>query len=98
MEQMTLPGIDILEWQYDEDNGNVMCRCPECGGRLIIHYYTYENPYHFCPYCGVRLQENERGLVAKRSEVYGNTKDEEKRIRKDIKEWREDWRRKYERL
>lgn len=98
MEQMALPGINLLEWKYDEDNATVMCRCPECGGRLMIGPYTYENPYHFCPYCGKELQENERGLVAKRSEVYGNTKDEEKRIRKDIKEWREEWRQKYERL
>lgn len=95
MEQMSLPGINLLEWQYDEDNGMVMCRCPECGGRLIIHYYTYENPYHFCPYCGVRLQENERGIVSRRSKVYGRTKEEELRSRKACREFKEEWRRKY---
>lgn len=95
MEQMALPGINLLEWQYDEDNAMVMCRCPECGGRLIIHYYTYENPYHFCPYCGVRLQENERGIVSKRSEVYGRTKEEELRSRKACREFKEERRRKY---
>lgn len=93
--QMSLPGIDLLEWQYGEDNENVMCRCPECGGQLVIGYYTYINPYRFCPYCGQRLQENVRGLISKRSEVYGNTKDEELRIRNECREWREEWRRKY---
>lgn len=95
MEQMSLPGIDLLEWQYDEHNGNVMCRCPECGGRLRIDYYTYDNPYHFCPYCGQRLQENERGIVSKRSEVYGRTKEEELRSRKACREFEDEWRRKY---
>lgn len=95
MEQMALPGINLLEWQYDEDNAMVMCRCPECGGRLMIGPYTYENPYHFCPYCGVRLQENERGIVSRRSEVYGRTKEEELRSRKACREFKEKWRRKY---
>ena len=56
------------EWLYDEDNGNVMCRCPECGGRLLIGLYQYSNPYNFCPYCGTRLEEGK--LTAKRKQVY----------------------------
>lgn len=57
------------EWQYDEDTGGVMCRCPNCGGRLGIHVYLYRNPYKYCPYCGDRL--NEGNITAKRREVYG---------------------------
>lgn len=56
-------------WQYDEDTGTVMCRCPDCGGRLIISLYQYENPYHYCPYCGTPLEEG--ALTRKRIEVYG---------------------------
>ncbi len=59
----------MSEWQYDEDNGCVMCRCPECGGRLLIGLYQYWNPYRFCPYCGTRLEEG--NITAKRKHVYG---------------------------
>ena len=44
-------------WEYDEDVGSMMCRCPKCGGRLSIGLWTYWNPYHFCPYCGISLGE-----------------------------------------
>lgn len=47
----------INEWEYDEDTGNLMCRCPECGGRMPIYLWTYVNPYHYCPYCGEKLEE-----------------------------------------
>lgn len=67
--QMMLPGIDLLEWQYDEDTGNVLCRCPDCGGRMVIGLYTYHNPYHFCPYCGIRLDEGK--IRQMRAQVYG---------------------------
>lgn len=56
-------------WQYEEDNGHVMCKCPECGGRMIIHIYTYKNPYHFCPYCGTPLEEG--GLEKAYKRIYG---------------------------
>lgn len=56
------------EWQYDEDTGNVMCRCPGCGGRLLIGLYQYSNPYHYCPYCGMKLKEGK--IRAKRLAVY----------------------------
>ena len=56
------------EWLYDKDNGNVMCRCPHCEGRLIISLYQYHNPYHFCPYCGTPLEEGK--ITAKRIQVY----------------------------
>lgn len=43
-DQMTFFDIGLIpidSWQYDEDNGNVMCRCPVCEGRLLIGVYTY---------------------------------------------------------
>lgn len=41
--------IPVKTWEYDEDTANVMCRCPECGGRLLIGLYQYINPYRFLP-------------------------------------------------
>lgn len=58
----------MSEWQYDQDTGSVLCRCPECGGRLLIGLYQYENPYSYCPYCGTKLEEGK--LRAKRKAVY----------------------------
>ena len=55
------------EWQYDEDTGTVMCRCPQCGGRLIISYYQYNNPYRYCPFCGEALSEGK--IAAKRQDI-----------------------------
>ena len=40
------------EWLYEIDNGTRMCKCPDCGGRMLLGVYTYWNPYKFCPYCG----------------------------------------------
>lgn len=67
--QTSLPGIDLLTWEYDEDCGTLLCRCPECGGRMVIGFYAYSNPYHFCPYCGQKLAEGK--LMQKRAAVYG---------------------------
>ena len=64
----------MSEWQYDEDTECVMCRCPECGGRLLIGLYQYSNPYRFCPYCGKELEEG--GITAKRKAVYGLEQEE----------------------
>ena len=68
--QMTLFDIGAIPqpWKYDEDNGCVMCRCPDCGGRLLIGLYQYHNPYRFCPYCGIKLTEGR--LREKRKQVY----------------------------
>lgn len=57
------------EWQYDEDNGSMMCRCPECGGRLLIGVYSYCNVYNYCPYCGVALLQGAIGAAGRR--IYG---------------------------
>lgn len=63
--KLTLP-----EWIYEEDTGEVMCKCPECEGRMTIDVYTYWNPYRFCPYCGTELDEAREKLKAKRKDVY----------------------------
>lgn len=70
-----MPGF--REWQYDEDNSHVMCRCPVCGGRLLIGLYTYANPYKYCPYCGEKLAEG--AITAKRKEVYRLVQEDEGR-------------------
>lgn len=54
-DQMTFFDIGLIpvdSWQYDEDNENVMCRCPICEGRLLIGVYTY------CPACGAKMEED----------------------------------------
>ena len=68
--QLTLTDLGAIpkEWEYDEDTGMVMCRCPVCEGRLTIHLYTYRNPYKYCQYCGERLAEGR--LKEKRKAVY----------------------------
>lgn len=71
MEQMTLADFGVVkkEWQYDEDTGSVLCRCPDCGKRMLIGLYQYSNPYRFCPYCGIPLTEGR--IEQKRKKVYG---------------------------
>lgn len=70
MEMNQLSIFDFFdEWEYDEDTGSVMCRCPKCGGRMIIGLYVYSNPYKFCPYCGRPLTEGK--IKEKRAAVYG---------------------------
>lgn len=60
----------LPEWIYEEDTGTVMCKCPECEGRMVIGFYSHSNPYHFCPYCGTQLDEAQDKLKRKRIEVY----------------------------
>lgn len=85
--QMTLYDIAPTEappaeaWRYDEDNGMVMCRCPKCGGRMMIGFYTYWNPYHYCPYCGEKLAEGR--FVSKAVEVYGRDRETMEQVRKE---------------
>lgn len=73
---------NFLEWKYDEDTNGVMCRCPICGGRLLIGPYLYVNPYNYCPYCGEKLEEGE--ITATRKKVYGSDDEKEKRGRDAI--------------
>lgn len=76
-----MPSAVTREWLYDEDNGCVLCRCPVCEGRMIIDIYTYWNPYHFCPYCGEKL--NEGAITSKRVTVYGKDRATEMRVRSE---------------
>ena len=48
------------EWIYELDNGTRMCKCPECGRRMMIGLYRYSNPYKFCPYCGRKNIKHEQ--------------------------------------
>lgn len=71
----------MKSWLYDEDNGAVMCRCPDCGGRMTIGFYNYWNPYRYCPYCGVKLQEG--GIVPKLIQVYGRDRERIEKVRRE---------------
>lgn len=82
-EQMTLYDIGLEKsWQYDEDTGEMMCRCPTCGGRLTIGEYIYWNPYHYCPYCGLKLREGE--FTKRYVQIYGR-KEEVERVREEYR-------------
>lgn len=82
--QMSLDdfGISTKVWEYDEDTGMVMCRCPECGGRMSLGCYTYWNSYNFCPYCGEQLAEGK--LVGKICEVYKHDRETVERVRREF--------------
>jgi hypothetical protein len=86
--QMTLDdfGISTKTWEYDEDCGSIMCRCPDCGGRMSIGIYTYWNPYKYCPYCGMELAEG--ALVSKICAVYGHSPEAVTRVRQGRGAWR----------
>ena len=57
----TAPVEDVMErrsgrWIAQFDNGCRMWACPECGGRMRGDFYNRDlNPYHYCPYCGIKL-------------------------------------------
>lgn len=38
--KLTLP-----EWIYEEDTNMVMCKCPECEGRMTIAWMPLPDPY-----------------------------------------------------
>ena len=50
------------EWQYNQYDGNPNIgnwHCSEC--KHIIYGYGLRKPnYNFCPYCGIKMQNNER--------------------------------------
>ena len=59
--------IDLLKeqepktgkWILDDDDANSW-ECSECGGLLMINDGTpHENDWHFCPYCGAKLDKQE---------------------------------------
>lgn len=60
---------NMANWLYDKDNDHMMCRCPDCGGRLLVGFYDYENPFKFCPYCGLELGQGQIEKARKR--IYG---------------------------
>ena len=59
----------IKNWKYAEDNATLMAECPECERRMVIHCYAYGNPYHYCPYCGQKLEEG--NVMSAGSRIYG---------------------------
>ena len=84
-EQMTLAdfGIDLdnKAWEYDEDTGTMMCRCPDCEGRMSMGLYAYWNSYKYCPYCGVRLHEGD--YVKRFCQIHGRDEATVMKVRKD---------------
>lgn len=56
-------------WEYEQETGHLMCKCPECRCRLFIGKYAISNPYRFCPYCGEKLDKGD--FERKRKEIYG---------------------------
>jgi rubrerythrin len=47
------------KWILDDDDANSW-ECSECGGLLMINDGTpHENDWHFCPYCGAKLDKQE---------------------------------------
>ncbi len=85
--QMTLDdfgiSLDRQTWKYDEDNGCMMCRCPSCEGRMNIHLWTYWNPYKYCPYCGIRLQEGK--FVNRYCQIYEEDKQKVMNVRNEYR-------------
>ena len=47
---------------------------------MRLDIYAYWNPYHFCPYCGIRLQEGR--FVTKKCQVYGDDPEKVIMVRK----------------
>ena len=84
-QQLTLDdfGFSTKVWQYDEDTGHMMCRCPECGGRMTITLWKYWNSYKFCPYCGIRLAEG--NFVKRYCQIYRENEDKVIRVRQEYK-------------
>lgn len=85
--QMTLADVGLelnnKAWEYDEDNGCMLCRCPECGGRMVIHLWHYWNNYKYCPYCGIRLQEG--NFVKRYCQIY--EREDEQTVRRVRREY-----------
>lgn len=47
------------KWILDDEDANSW-ECSECGGLLLINDGTpHYNYWHFCPYCGSKLEEQE---------------------------------------
>lgn len=45
------------KWILDDDDANSW-ECSACGGLLVINDGTpHENDWHFCPYCGAKLDK-----------------------------------------
>ena len=50
------------KWILDDKDANSW-ECSECGGLSIINDGTpHENNWYFCPYCGIKLKEENVGL------------------------------------
>jgi DNA-directed RNA polymerase subunit RPC12/RpoP len=85
--QMTLADVGLelnnKAWEYDEDTGYMLCRCPECGGRMVMHLWHYWNNYKYCPYCGIRLQEG--NFVKRYCQIY--EREDEQTVRRVRREY-----------
>lgn len=49
--------MDSGKWILEDEDDNTW-ECSECGGLLLVNDGTpHENDWHFCPYCGTKLDE-----------------------------------------
>ena len=46
-----------MTWLYNSIHGPVFRICPECG--CVYRIEEGENPYNYCPNCGIDLKGNE---------------------------------------
>ena len=42
-------------WNWEIDNGQRICRCPECGYGNLVGLYTYELRFRYCSWCGAKM-------------------------------------------
>jgi hypothetical protein len=48
------------EWIWEIDNGQRVCRCPDCGFGNILSLWAYKNPFNYCGGCGKHLSTFEQ--------------------------------------
>ena len=60
-------------WNWEIDNGQRICRCPECGRGNLIGVWQYSNPYRYCPWCGEKMYLGEQMSLLDTEENDGRT-------------------------
>jgi len=47
-------------WDWEIDNGNRICRCPECGSGNVVGAYAYNLQFRYCTWCGEKMVTGEQ--------------------------------------